>query len=62
MLVRLLENAGKSKKGTTTSITLTSARARYTVSAKWKGDWLNFAVDAFVAFENVGGDVMDRTV
>lgn len=42
--------------------TLTIARARYTISAKWKGDWLNFAVDAFAAFEQVGADVMDRTV
>ena len=62
MLVRLLQDAGKAKKGTIASITLTIARARYTISAKWKGDWLNFAVDAFAAFEQVGADVMDRTV
>jgi hypothetical protein len=44
------------------ALTLTIARARYTISAKRKSDWLNFAVDAFSAFKKVGADVMDRTV
>jgi hypothetical protein len=61
-LVRLLEDAAKARKGTVASTTLTIARARYTISAKRKSDWLNFAVDAFSAFEQVGADVMDRTV
>jgi len=27
-----------------------------------RSDWLSFDVDAFAAFEQVGADVMDRTV
>jgi hypothetical protein len=61
-LVRLLEDAGNAKWGTIASTTLTIARARYTISAKCKGDWLNFAVDAFSAFEQVSAEIMDRTV
>lgn len=61
MLERLVDDAAKAGKGTA-SATLTIARARYTVSTTWKGDWLNFDVDAFSAFEQVGADVMDRTV
>lgn len=61
-LVRLLEDAAKARKGAVASTTLTIARARYTISAKRKSDWLNFSVDAFSAFEQVGADIMDRTV
>jgi hypothetical protein len=62
MLPHLLENAAEVRKGNAATATLTIARVRYTISATWKGDWLNFAVDAFSAFEQVGADVMDRTV
>jgi hypothetical protein len=43
MLERPVDDAAKAGKGTA-SATLTIARARYTVSATWKGDWLNFDV------------------
>ena len=49
MLLRLLEDAAKARKGTVASTTLTIARARYTISAKRKRNWLNFGVDAFSA-------------
>jgi hypothetical protein len=62
MLAHLLEDAAEARKGNAATATLTIARVRYTISATWKGDWLNFAVDAFSAFEQVGADVMDRTV
>lgn len=61
MLLRLLESAAKARKQTIASTTLTIARARYTISAERKSDWLNFAVDAFSAFEQVGANVMDRS-
>ena len=61
-LVRSLDDAGKARRGTVTSTILTIARARYTISITRKDDWLNFAVDAYSAFEQVDADVMDRTV
>ena len=61
MLARLLDDAARKRKGTASGI-LTIARARYTISATWKGDWLNFDVEAFSAFEQVNADIMDRTV
>lgn len=61
-LALLLHDATKTRKAAAVSTTLTIARARYTVSAEWKDDWLNFAVDAFSAFEEIDADVMDRTV
>lgn len=62
ILARLLEDAARVRKVKAATATLTIARARYTISATWKVDWLNFTVDAFSAFEQVGGDIMDRTV
>lgn len=38
------------------------ARARYTISVTSAGDWLNFGVSAYSAFEQSHDDVMDRTV
>ena len=61
-LVRLRDDAVKARRGTVTSTILMIARARYTISITRKGDWLNFSVDAFSAFEQVVADVMDRTV
>lgn len=61
MLARLLDDAARTRKGTASTI-LTIARARYTISARWKGDWLNFDVEAFSAFEQIDADMMDRAI
>jgi hypothetical protein len=50
------------RTGTTRQIVKQIFPFVYTISAKRKSDWLNFAVDAFSAFEQVGADFMDRTV
>lgn len=62
MLERLLDDARKERRNQVTSTILTIARARYTVSPTWKDDWLNFAAEAYSAFEEAAADVMERTV
>lgn len=62
MLERLLDDARRARRNEATSAVLTIARARYTISATWKDDWLNFAAEAYSAFEEAKGDVMERTV
>jgi hypothetical protein len=58
---RLLADATGKKKNAITAAIMTIARARYTISATWKGDWLNFSVDAYSAFDEADGIVMERT-
>jgi hypothetical protein len=61
MLARLLDDAARTRNGIASTV-LTIARARYTISATWKSDWLNFDVEAFSAFEQVDAEVMDDTI
>jgi hypothetical protein len=38
------------------------ARARYSIKAKWVGEWIKFPISAMVVFEKGDRDIMDRTI
>ncbi|MDO9413827.1 MAG: hypothetical protein Q7T81_14765 [Pseudolabrys sp.] len=64
-VTRLIKDLLQSRKGRdeiVASTIIPIARARYTISVTSAGDWLNFAVSAYSAFEQSHDDVMDRTL